>query len=166
MDTHSIMEILNNHPLPQFIQHSLKVISQKQETNTIEEILLLPFSELKSLTGLPPHDVSKLFSYLSSLIITNNNSSPFSPPTVYELLNSYSWRLSWGDNILNNTLGGVCPKGITEIVGESSSGKTQLCFQLMVQSQQPLEVGGIDGSVLYISTEGTPFSKCIQTHIH
>lgn len=41
-------------------------------------------------------------------------------------------------------LGGVLCRGITEIAGESASGKTQLCIQLCITAQLPTAVGGLD----------------------
>ncbi|KAJ2838263.1 DNA repair protein rhp57 [Coemansia sp. 'formosensis'] len=45
---------------------------------------------------------------------------------------------------------------MVEVVGESASGKTQLCIQLAISAQLPEAYGGLDGEVIYISTEG-PF---------
>jgi len=51
--------------------------------------------------------------------------------------------------------GGVETQAVTEVYGEFGSGKTQLCHTLCVSAQRPKEEGGVDGSVLYIDTEGT-----------
>ncbi|PVZ99804.1 hypothetical protein BB558_004163 [Smittium angustum] len=62
--------------------------------------------------------------------------------------------LSTGDSRIDKILGGGIRSGIlTEIVGESSAGKTQLCFQLCLTAQLPLELGGLGGEVVYILTE-------------
>ncbi|KAJ1999551.1 DNA repair protein rhp57, partial [Coemansia sp. S85] len=45
---------------------------------------------------------------------------------------------------------------MVEVSGESASGKTQLCIQLAISAQLPEAYGGLDGDVIYISTEG-PF---------
>lgn len=39
--------------------------------------------------------------------------------------------------------------------GEFRSGKTQLCHTLCVTTQLPIELGGGEGKVAYIDTEGT-----------
>ena len=44
---------------------------------------------------------------------------------------------------------------ITEVFGEFRCGKTQLCHTLCVTTQLPREMGGIEGKVAYIDTEGT-----------
>ncbi len=56
------------------------------------------------------------------------------------------------DNLLG---GGVETQAITEFYGKFGSGKTQICHQLAVDVQLPLEKGGLDGAALYIDTENT-----------
>lgn len=51
--------------------------------------------------------------------------------------------------------GGIETRTMTEFFGEFGSGKTQLCLQLAVNVQLPLERGGISGKTVYIDTEGT-----------
>eukprot|EP00913_Durusdinium_trenchii_P014968 g14040.t1 len=51
--------------------------------------------------------------------------------------------------------GGVESCSITEIFGEFRCGKTQLCHSLSVMSQLPSKMGGANGKVVYIDTEGT-----------
>ncbi|KAI8334109.1 P-loop containing nucleoside triphosphate hydrolase protein [Blakeslea trispora] len=63
--------------------------------------------------------------------------------------------LTTGDGTLDQVLGGgIAPGMLTEIVGESSSGKTQLGLQLCLQVQKGLEEGGLEGAAVYIHTEG------------
>ena len=50
-------------------------------------------------------------------------------------------------------LGGIISRGITEIAGESASGKTQLCMQLCLTVQLPLQLGGLNGGTFYTSTD-------------
>lgn len=50
--------------------------------------------------------------------------------------------------------GGLDTKSITEFSGEFGSGKSQMCQQLAVAVQLPVEKGGLDGACLYIDTEG------------
>ena len=40
--------------------------------------------------------------------------------------------------------------------GEASASKTQLCLQLLLNCQLPRSLGGLDGSAVYIYTEGEP----------
>lgn len=51
--------------------------------------------------------------------------------------------------------GGIWSKEIVEFAGEFGSGKTQLCHQLAVTVQLPLDKDGLSSSCLYIDTEGT-----------
>jgi DNA repair protein RadA len=51
--------------------------------------------------------------------------------------------------------GGIETMSITEFYGEYGTGKSQICHQLSVNVQLPIEKGGIDGSCLYIDTENS-----------
>ncbi|KAF8923731.1 DNA repair protein xrcc3 [Dissophora ornata] len=75
--------------------------------------------------------------------------------TALDLLHEEHW-LSLGDPILDTALGGrgFMTRGITEVAGESAVGKTQLCLQLCLAVQLPLHLGGLDGSAVWLSTEG------------
>ncbi|CCH57814.1 hypothetical protein TBLA_0A00120 [Henningerozyma blattae CBS 6284] len=55
------------------------------------------------------------------------------------------------DQLLN---GGIYTHEITEVFGESSSGKTQFLLQLSLNVQLGIEKGGLDGSCVFITTEG------------
>ena len=50
--------------------------------------------------------------------------------------------------------GGIPGGSLTELVGESTVGKTQLCLQLLLAAQLPEASGGLAGRSLYICTEG------------
>ncbi|CAG99826.1 putative DNA-dependent ATPase RAD57 [Kluyveromyces lactis] len=50
--------------------------------------------------------------------------------------------------------GGIYSKGITEIFGESSTGKSQLLLQLALSVQLPEDMNGLNGQSVYITTEG------------
>jgi meiotic recombination protein DMC1 len=50
--------------------------------------------------------------------------------------------------------GGIESQSITEFFGEFRTGKTQLCHTLCVTSQLGYDLGGGQGKVLYIDTEG------------
>lgn len=51
--------------------------------------------------------------------------------------------------------GGILSMSITEVFGEFRCGKTQLCHTLCVTAQLPKDMGGAEGKVAYIDTEGT-----------
>lgn len=50
--------------------------------------------------------------------------------------------------------GGIFTHGITEIFGESSTGKSQLLMQLALSVQLSEPAGGLGGKCVYITTEG------------
>ncbi|MFB0543824.1 MAG: DNA repair and recombination protein RadA [Candidatus Bathyarchaeia archaeon] len=65
-------------------------------------------------------------------------------------------KLTTGCGGLDNLLGGgIETQSITELYGEFGTGKSQLCQQLCLTVQLPLEKGGLDGAALYIDTENT-----------
>lgn len=52
--------------------------------------------------------------------------------------------ITTGCQELDEVLGGGIPvRGITEVAGESSSGKTQLALQLALHTQLPSHLGGL-----------------------
>lgn len=61
------------------------------------------------------------------------------------------------------TRNGLPIRGITEIVGESGGGKTQICLQLTLSVQLPLADGGLEKSAVYICTEDAfPSKRLLQ----
>ncbi|MEM4718413.1 MAG: DNA repair and recombination protein RadA [Desulfurococcaceae archaeon] len=65
-------------------------------------------------------------------------------------------KITTGSKQLDDLMGGgVETKTITEFFGEYGTGKTQVCHQLSVNVQLPLERGGLSGNAVYIDTEGT-----------
>ena len=81
---------------------------------------------------------------------------------AYKLLLDHNEKLSFGASGIDSILkylyrlsysGGLRTRIITEISGESGTGKTQFCMQLMLQSLLPSKLGGLGGSSYYISTQ-------------
>jgi DNA repair protein RadA len=65
-------------------------------------------------------------------------------------------RISTGSRSLDDLLtGGIESQAVTEFYGEFGCGKTQICHTLCVKVQQPKELGGLHGKVVYIDTENT-----------
>jgi DNA repair protein RadA len=65
-------------------------------------------------------------------------------------------RLTTGSKALDKIVdGGLETQTITEFYGEYGCGKSQICHQLCVNVQLPIEQGGLNGGVLYIDTENT-----------
>lgn len=56
---------------------------------------------------------------------------------------------------LDAQLGGGLPtRSVTEVVGPPGAGKTQWCHMMAVLATLPLALGGLEGAVLYLDTEG------------
>ncbi len=51
--------------------------------------------------------------------------------------------------------GGFESQAITELYGEFGSGKSQIVHQMVVNVQLPEELGGLNGSAIYVDTENT-----------
>lgn len=51
--------------------------------------------------------------------------------------------------------GGMETQAIVELYGEFGCGKTQVAHQMAVNVQLPVEMGGLNGSVIIIDTENT-----------
>ena len=65
-------------------------------------------------------------------------------------------RCSTGSKSLDELLlGGIETQAVTEFYGEFGSGKSQICHTLCAMASRPLSEKGLDGSVIYIDTEGT-----------
>jgi DNA repair protein RadA len=65
-------------------------------------------------------------------------------------------RITTGNKELDDVLGGGIETGsLTEFFGEFRTGKTQIAHQLCVNVQLDRERGGLEGTALYIDTEGT-----------
>ena len=65
--------------------------------------------------------------------------------------------ITTGSKNMNELLGGrgIESKAVTEAFGAFGSSKTQLGLTLAINTQLPLEQGGIDGKSVFIDTEGT-----------
>jgi DNA repair protein RadA len=65
-------------------------------------------------------------------------------------------RCTTGSPKLDATLGGgIETQAMTELIGEYGAGKTQLCLTICATAQQPKEKGGLEGTVLFVDSEGT-----------
>lgn len=78
-------------------------------------------------------------------------------------LNKEMTKMTTGCNTLDGLLeGGLDTKSITEFYGEFGSGKSQVCQQLAVAVQLPVERGGLDGACLYLDTESVFKPKRVE----
>lgn len=85
-------------------------------------------------------------------------SSPISELSTLEtaFLNYTSLpRLKFGDKILDENLGKCfSAKGIIDVAGEASCGKTQFCLHLLLNTITPTSHGGLGKGAFYVHTEG------------
>lgn len=68
-------------------------------------------------------------------------------------------RLKFGCRSLDSIIRNGLSNGITEIVGDSGVGKSQICLQLSLMVQLPLERGGLEKAAVFICTEDAFPSK-------
>ncbi|XP_064117040.1 DNA repair protein XRCC3-like isoform X1 [Macrobrachium nipponense] len=106
--------------------------------------------ELRERAGLSNADIESLISALSQAILPESR-------TCWEVLEEEegsTLTIPTGCSQLDRNLGGGIPvKGITEIYGESGSGKTQIALQLALNAQLSKNLGGFGKGVVYICTE-------------
>ncbi len=132
---------MNNLDLPPSVLQALHKLVIK---TSITSVLETPVSELVKTTKLSEHEVEMLKKAVSERF----------PPTTFVTANDLPPKLSLGCLILDLHLGGgIRCTGITEIYGESASGKTQVCLQLCLTVQLPLKLGGLEGGAVYLCTE-------------
>ncbi|KAK3098069.1 hypothetical protein FSP39_015859 [Pinctada imbricata] len=142
---------------------SPKVLAALQKSNLldIKRVLSLSNSDIEHMTKLSKGDVTGLKRLASESVL--NRVDPISALDLRKSDNNVQ-RLSTGCQEINKLLrGGILARGITEISGVSASGKTQLCLQLCLNAQLPLDLGGLSGGTAYICTEDVfPNRRLIQ----
>ena len=150
------------------IQTELVEKLKKAGVLEIKDIILGSISDISQRSHISESDlrsIRKLLCEKISLICSLGNLHnllSFSPPLHR--------KLSTGSPCLDSVLGGgILYPGLVEVAGESGAGKTQLCLQLAISAQLPLELNGIgsDRSIAYICTEdhfpSTRFKELIET---
>ena len=132
----------------------------------VKQKLAKKFSSLATLSRAPAQEISEQVGISLKLAKTSITSARTIlkqiPITAMDLLEEYKKKrkLTTGSQNLDEILaGGISTGSITEIIGEYASGKSQLTFQLCVNAQLPYELGGLEGSVYFIDTEGTFSAK-------
>lgn len=80
----------------------------------------------------------------------------FSTASEYHAKRAEIVMISTGASKLDALLkGGIETGSITELFGEFRTGKSQLCHQLAVTCQLPIDNGGAEGKCMFIDAEGT-----------
>jgi archaellum biogenesis ATPase FlaH len=68
---------------------------------------------------------------------------------------SHTPKPTFRDQVLDERIGPCfLSRGIIDVVGEASCGKTQFCLQLLLNCVLPIDLGGLGKGALYIHTEG------------
>ncbi|KAH6683112.1 Rad51-domain-containing protein, partial [Halenospora varia] len=108
-------------------------------------------------------EAAKKMAVCSSILLRRKNTNHQQPSasgfiTAAELgqVRKRCIRISTGSKQLDTCLnGGFQTMSVNEVFGEFRCGKTQLAHTLAVIAQLPREMGGAEGKVAYIDTEGT-----------
>jgi hypothetical protein len=119
-----------------------------------EEVQLLHYSleELKTRTKLPIPTLISIQQHLSRKYLLTET-----------IISDSDSKLSTGDKGIDLLLNGGLIKGqITEIYGESGTGKSTFAMQLCYQSLLPIQLGGLGGGSLIISTSKYPSIKKLE----
>ncbi len=118
--------------------------------NTLESLATATVKELLS-AGISEKQASKIISKVRDSITVE-----FTSANELMRIKKNVLRLSSGSKMLDELLGGgLETQTITEFYGPFGVGKSVLCHQLSVNSQRPIEEGGLCGGALYIDTEQT-----------
>mmetsp|Transcript_10257 Transcript_10257/g.17229 ORF Transcript_10257/g.17229 Transcript_10257/m.17229 type:complete len:338 (-) Transcript_10257:21-1034(-) len=118
---------------------------------TVESVAYATKKLLMQIKGISEAKAEKLIAEASKLVPMG-----FSTATDLHRQREGIIQISTGSAELDKLLdGGIETGSVTEIFGEFRTGKTQLCHQLCVTCQLPLDQGGGEGKALYIDTEGT-----------
>lgn len=119
--------------------------------NTSQSVVFAMRKDLLNIKGLSDQKVDKI-------IEAARKSSEAGFVTCTQLLSKMKnrFQISTGAAKLDQMLGGGMEScSITELFGEFRCGKTQVCHSLSVMAQLPPNMGGANGKVVYIDTEGT-----------
>ena len=105
---------------------------------------------IQQIKGISEAKADKLLSLAAKLVPMG-----FTSATEIHKQRSEIIYITTGSPELDKLLGGGIETGsVTEIFGEFRTGKSQLCHQLAVTCQLPIDNNGAEGKALYIDTEG------------
>jgi DNA-repair protein XRCC3 len=150
--------------LPDELQGVVTALVQFGKT-TPQQIIQIPQSTIERIAKINSKQSANLLFHISKLVFKQK------PVSVKQLLaNTKINKLPMGCPVINNLLnGGILMQGITEISGESATGKTQFALQAMLQAILPLEHGGLGGAGLYLCTEDIPVTRwgqLVQSYVN
>jgi len=118
---------------------------------TVEALAYTPKKTLLAVKGISEAKADKILNEVIKLVPMG-----FTTATEFHQKRSEIIQVTTGSKELDKLLqGGIETGSVTEIFGEFRTGKTQLCHQLCVTCQLPVDCGGAEGKAMYIDTEGT-----------
>ncbi|KAG5420730.1 hypothetical protein I9W82_002611 [Candida metapsilosis] len=118
---------------------------------SIASVLSTTRRNLAKIKGLSEVKVEKIKEAAGKIQTTG-----FVSASVVAELRENVFKITTGSNQFDDMLGGgVTSMSITEVFGEYRCGKTQLCHTLCVATQLTKNLGGAEGKVAFIDTEGT-----------
>ncbi|KAJ3015039.1 DNA repair protein xrcc3 [Thoreauomyces humboldtii] len=139
-----------------YLEDRLVKTLKKKHVHSAEEINRMDLDQLCRVTTLGRISGRLIFKRLDAYFDPTRRLRH--PPTVRTLLAQGPRRLlSTSDAMLNQALGGGLKPGVTEIYGSSGTGKTQLAMQLSIVAALPKVHGGLNGGIVWISTQGGRF---------
>ncbi|XP_063217933.1 uncharacterized protein LOC134528327 isoform X2 [Bacillus rossius redtenbacheri] len=121
-------------------------------------LVVLSEPELRKVANLSQEECETVYVKASEAILTPGFITSLDAARV---LTGRWQHLSVGCPRLDRFLGGgVATRGVTELAGESGSGKTQLCLQMCLSVQRPREAGGLAAG----GSEEVPASAAAPAH--
>ena len=135
----------------------------KFDISSVEEIMVIPPPQYAEMIGV---DNDTAFSHnrlaIEAYNIEHKITSKFKKANEYDDEEVIE-RIKTGSKALDKLfLGGIETKATTEIYGEFGCGKTQFAHTMAVLVKKPIEEGGLNGKVVWISTENTFEKKRIK----
>ncbi|KAL6077566.1 recombinase rad51 [Balamuthia mandrillaris] len=119
--------------------------------HTVESVAFATKKALCAIKGVSDTKADKFLAEAAKLVPMG-----FTTATEFHKQRADIIKITTGSKDLDKVLEeGIETGSITEIFGEFRTGKTQLCHQLCVTCQLPLDQGGGEGKAMYIDTEGT-----------
>jgi DNA repair protein RadA len=129
---------------------------------TAEKLKASGIDTLDKVAGMSPHELNELtgisVAAAEKAIQSAKESTTLEYTSGQEVYRQRKevGKISTGSTELNSLIGGgLETHSITETYGRFASGKSQIGFQVSVNVQLPKDKGGLEGSVLFIDTEGT-----------
>ncbi|OAF59879.2 Meiotic recombination protein dmc1 [Pseudogymnoascus destructans] len=121
--------------------------------HTVTGVLSMTRKKMERIKGLSEVKVLKIKEAAAKMMPDANG---FVTATDLAVKRRQCMKISTGSKQLDTILlGGFETMSISEIYGEFRCGKTQICHTMAVMAQLPREMGGAEGKVAWIDTEGT-----------